>query len=356
MHPELAWLRNAQLALLPPLTLPKDAPPCPYCNHPHPHRWGTRTRTVDDLCGKITLTVQRYRCRACRRTFTVAPDGVDRTRRTKRLQQWHGFLWARGNSVRFICFGERFAWGWSCSRMAVWRDIRRQAYSLQGATYASEATDWLGVDGFGLGRWGGVVAALSATSGQLVAWCWAQETTPEAWVGELAAAMRACGATGMVTDDLGVYREVARQQYWERSVCWYHWRRWVGRSLRALEDELPASGRALVAQVRRIVRELPADGAALLWALWRQVPVRRVWGQRASPWLRLREVIRRLASGWEAYRRAASGGVPRTTGWVESWIGRVRVRGRWARGLKSVVGWWSVGVWMAAVRGSGSWE
>jgi hypothetical protein len=79
--------------------------------------------------------------------------------------------------------------------------------------------------------------------------------------------MRACGATGIVTDDLGVYRAVARQHYGERSVGWYPWRRWVGRSLRALEQALPALGRALVAQVRRMVRELPADGAAPLWAL-----------------------------------------------------------------------------------------
>jgi hypothetical protein len=51
------------------LTLPKDAPPCPHCHQPHPHRWGTRT--VDDQHGKITLTVQRDRCRACKRTSTV---------------------------------------------------------------------------------------------------------------------------------------------------------------------------------------------------------------------------------------------------------------------------------------------
>jgi hypothetical protein len=58
-------------------------------------------------------------------------------------------------------------------------------------------------------------------------------------VGDLAEAMRACGATGIVTDDLGVYREAARRQYWERAVCWYHWRRWVGRALRALEGAVP---------------------------------------------------------------------------------------------------------------------
>jgi len=181
MHPELVWLQNAQLALLPRLAPPKDAPPCPHCHQPHPHRWGTRTRTVDDLLGKTTLTVQRYRCRACKRTYTVAPDGVDRTRRTRRLQQGHGFLWARGNSVRHIRFWERFVWGWACRRMAIWRDTRQQARSLWRATRATETTDWLGVDGFGLGRWGGVVAALSATLGQVVGWCWAQETTPEAW-------------------------------------------------------------------------------------------------------------------------------------------------------------------------------
>jgi hypothetical protein len=168
MHPELAWLQNAQLALLPPLTPPKDAPPCPRCHQPHPHRWGTCTRTVDDLQGKIILTVHRYRCRACKRTYTVASDGVDRTRRTRRLQQRHGFLWARGNSVRMIRLWERFTWGWACSRMAIRRDWQRQACHLWRVTLATEATDWLGVDGFGLGRWGGVVAALSATSRQMV--------------------------------------------------------------------------------------------------------------------------------------------------------------------------------------------
>lgn len=50
------------------------------------------------------------------------------------------------------------------------------------------------------------------------------------------------------------------------------------------------------------------------------------------------------------------GCVVRTTGWVANGIGRVRVRGWWARGLKSWLGWWVVGVWMGAVRGSGSWE
>lgn len=112
--------------------------------------------------------------------------------------------------------------------------------------------------------------------------------------------MRAWGATGLVVDDLGVYREVARRHGWERAVCWYHGRRWVGRALDELAETLPCSGRALMARVRRLVREVPADGVEQLWAFWAQVSVRRVWGQRASPWLRLREVIGRLASGWAA--------------------------------------------------------
>ncbi|MCS6923454.1 MAG: hypothetical protein NZM10_03660 [Fimbriimonadales bacterium] len=67
-----------------------------------PYRWGARTRTVHDLTGRQTVVVPRYRCRACRRTWSVKPNGVDRTRRTVRLQQWHGWLWARGNAVRTV--------------------------------------------------------------------------------------------------------------------------------------------------------------------------------------------------------------------------------------------------------------
>jgi len=89
--------------------------------------------------------------------------------------------------------------------------------------------------------------------------------------------MRACGATGIVTDALGVYRAVARRQDWERSVGWYPWRRRVGRALRALERELPASGRALVAQVQKatgypypraleITYEAHTKGRAIVWA------------------------------------------------------------------------------------------
>jgi len=86
------------------------------------------------------------------RGFAKSADaGVGQPIRTKRLQQWHGFLWARGNSVRCIRFGERFAWGWACRRMAIGRDIRRQARSLWGVTRAMETTDWLGVDGWRVG-------------------------------------------------------------------------------------------------------------------------------------------------------------------------------------------------------------
>jgi hypothetical protein len=53
--------------------------------------------------------------------------------------------------VRCIRFGERFAWGWACRRMAIGRDIRRQARSLWGVTRAMETTDWLGVDGWRVG-------------------------------------------------------------------------------------------------------------------------------------------------------------------------------------------------------------
>lgn len=61
-------------------------------------------------------------------------------------------------------------WGWACSRIAIWSDIRRQAARLAHATRMHETTEWLGVDGFevGGGRGGGVIGDFGAGGGLLV--------------------------------------------------------------------------------------------------------------------------------------------------------------------------------------------
>lgn len=76
MHTLLLWLRDTQVAHLSPLTPPAAPSHCPSCQHPQPYRWGTRTRTVPDLQGTLTVIVQRYRCRACQRTWSVTPGGL----------------------------------------------------------------------------------------------------------------------------------------------------------------------------------------------------------------------------------------------------------------------------------------
>ena len=52
-------------------------PHCPYCNSTIVSKYGTRRRTPRDVWIK-DVTMQRWKCIMCNKTFTQRPEGVTR--------------------------------------------------------------------------------------------------------------------------------------------------------------------------------------------------------------------------------------------------------------------------------------
>ena len=101
-----------------------DARPsaCPYCSGVIFHRHGQVEKRIKDLYVK-SVTVIRYRCVDCGRTFRVYPEGVDRHRQSKRLRGLAALSWALGLSHRSVSHLLR-ALGRELSRMSGWRDVQ----------------------------------------------------------------------------------------------------------------------------------------------------------------------------------------------------------------------------------------
>lgn len=56
---------------------------CPYCKSTNNWRYGSITRKIlDRILGEfieVTIKLKRYSCRACGRTYTVPPKGIDKS-------------------------------------------------------------------------------------------------------------------------------------------------------------------------------------------------------------------------------------------------------------------------------------
>ena len=102
---------------------PDTRPPaCRYCGSVYLHRHGAVTKPITDPY-LDEVTVLRYRCVDCKRTFRHYPDGVDRHDQSLRLRGLVALVWALGLShrsvVHMLC-----ALGCDLSRMSSWRDVQ----------------------------------------------------------------------------------------------------------------------------------------------------------------------------------------------------------------------------------------
>jgi transposase-like protein len=62
---------------------------CPRCQGETFQRWGQVSKPVKDNRYDI-VSVYRYRCTHCRRTFRHYPEGVDRADQTQRMRKLAG--------------------------------------------------------------------------------------------------------------------------------------------------------------------------------------------------------------------------------------------------------------------------
>jgi len=324
---------------------------CPYCPAQTFQRWGGVTKPVRDP-HLSEVWVYRYRCCGCKRTFRFYPPGVGPADQTQRLRALAAIGWILGLSYRgLVTFLSGF--GIHLGRMSAWRDVQLRAAAYRQQRYWGKVRV-LGVDGAYVRGWGStqpVLVAIDLGNGQPVALGQVEEKDPQAVKRFLEPLVQRLGVSVIVTDDLVSYKQVAEQLGLEQQICQFHVRRWVGRTLRELQSQLPAEWHAVLSEVKQILDELPVEGEKRLLALWRQIPETRQGrnNQPYTPLDQLRYLLARLMGDYARYRVFDwQPEVPWTNNGSERAIGKMKMRARTVRGYKTGAGMES-GLWASGI-------
>jgi len=119
-----------------------------------------------------------------------------------------------------------------------------------------------------------VLVAVDIGTGAPLAVGYVNEYNPQAAQGWLEPVVQRHGVTVIVTDDLSSYKIVAEKLQFGHQICQFHVRRWVGRTLKELQETVPKEWVWVVEEIRYLLEVLPTDGSKTLYALWKQLPGR----------------------------------------------------------------------------------
>ncbi len=310
---------------------------CPYCEGETFQRWGEVQKPVRDV-RRRSVRVYRYRCCHCKRTFRHYPAGSSGADQTERLKLFAVICWKMGLSYRSV---SRMLSGLNIllSPMSVWRDAQAQGQNLR------KQNQWrkvrvVGLDGAYVLGWGNprpVLVAVDLGTGDPIAVGYVNEYDPQAVRRWLQPLVQQHGITVLVTDDLHTYRIVAEKLNLGQQVCQFHLRRWVGRTLKELQQTVPKSWTWVLDEIHQVLEVLPPDGSQRLYTLWRQLPGRQSKAdQPRTPLEQLRNLVLRLCEHWPSYCTFQSEpAVPWTNNVTEQAIGRMKMRARTVRGYKT---------------------
>jgi Transposase IS66 family len=310
---------------------------CPYCERPTFQRWGQVVKPVKDVRIR-SVRIYRYRCCHCRRTFRYYPVGTSGADQTDRLKQFAAVCWTLGLSHRGTSY-MLSGWGVWLGHMSVWRDVQAEAGRRKRCNQRKKVRV-LGVDGayvLGWGRKQPVLVGVDAGNGQVVSLGYVDEYDPQAVRQWLAGLVKNLGVSVIVTDDLASYRWVAEKLNLGHQVCQFHVRRWVGKALKELRETVPKDRHWVLDEIEQLIEYLPPQGDKRLYALWKQLAIRRSGcGKPLSALEQLRSLLLRLSHHWQSYctfQREPE--VPWTNNATEQAIGRMKMRARTVRGYKS---------------------
>lgn len=310
---------------------------CPYCKGETFQRWGQVNKPVKDVRVR-NVTVYRYRCCHCGKTFRHYPEGSSRADQTERLRLFAVILWKLGLSHRASSL-ILSSLNVLVSFMTIWRDVQTEAQRMRRHNHW-KAVRVLGLDGAYVLGWGEkqpVLIAVDLGTGEPIAVGYVNEYNPQAVRRWLAPLVQRHGVSVIVTDDLFSYKIVAEKLQLGHQICQFHVRRWVGRTLKELQETVPREWLWVLEEIRQLIEVLPPDGSKHLYTLWKQLPGRRSKpDQPRTPLERLRDLLLRLSESWQAYCTFQSEPeVPWTNNATERAIGRMKMRARTVRGYKS---------------------
>lgn len=239
------------------------------------------------------------------------------------------------------------------SFMTIWRDVQAEAEQIRKSNHWKPVRI-VGLDGAYVRGWGAkqpVLVAVDLGTGQPLALGYIDESDPQAVQRWLAPLIQRHGITVIVTDDLSSYKIVAEKLQLGHQICQFHVRRWVGKTLKELQETVPQEWLWVLEQIHQILDVLPPDGSKTLYALWKQLPGRRSKrNQPRSALEQLRDLLLRLSQDWQNYCTFQSEPeIPWTNNATEQAIGRMKMRARTVRGYKSWPGM-HTGLLLAASR------
>ena len=223
--------------------------------------------------------------------------------------------------------------------MTVWRNAQEQSEKLK------QRNQWkpvrvLGLDGAYVLGWGKkrpVLVAVDLGEGQPVAVGYVDEHDPEAVRRWLEPLVQCMGVSVIVTDDLVMYKVVAQKLNVEHQICQFHVRRWVGKTLKELQNTLSKEWLYVLEEIKELMEELPPDGDKRLYALWKQV--KAPGGRHSSqftPIDQLRDLLIRLSETWANFCTFYTDpSIPWTNNGTEQVIGKMKMRARTVRGYKT---------------------
>lgn len=310
---------------------------CPYCEGYTFQRWGVVNKPVKDVRVR-NVKVYRYRCCHCKRTFRHYPEGNSSADQTERLRLFAIILWTLGLSHRassLVLSG----WKVLVSHMTIWRDVQEQAQQIQ-KRHQWKAVRLLGLDGAYVLGWGEkrpVLVAVDLGTGEPLTIGYVDEYDPQAVRRWLEPLVQRHGITVIVTDDLSSYKIVAEKLQLGHQICQFHVRRWVGKTLKELQETIPKEWLWILDTIRQLLDVLPPDGSKTLYALWKQLPGRRSKRNQGRLALeQLRDLLLRLSQDWHTYCTFQSEPeIPWTNNATERAIGRMKMRARTVRSYKS---------------------
>jgi hypothetical protein len=78
------------------------------------------------------------------------------------------------------------------------------------------------------------------------------------------------GVSVIVSYDLTAYRLIAEQLELENQICQFHVRRWVGRALYELKENLAEEFHDMLTEIKQLIDELTPEGGQRLFELWKK--------------------------------------------------------------------------------------
>jgi transposase-like protein len=254
------------------------------------------------------------------------------------LEQFAALCWTLGLSHRGVSL---ILSGWQVwlGHMSVWRDVQAEAGERKRQNQRKRVRV-LGLDGAYVLGWGEkqpVLVAVDMGDGQVVTLGYIDEYDAHAVRRWLEGLVKNLGVSVIVTDDLVTYRRVAEKLNLGHQVCQFHVRRWVGKTLKELRQTVPKDWHWILDEIEQLIEFLPPTGDKRLYALWKQLGIRR--SARDKPFTaleQLRALLWRLSQTWQSYCTFQhEPDVPWTNNATEQAIGRMKMRARTVRGYKT---------------------